>query len=114
MTESSPAPSRRSFLGWITGILGTAAGVALGTPIVGYLLSTVWRPQRDEWVKLDAVDQYPMNETRLIKFDSPHREPWDGAAGRVAAYVRRRGKTDFLVFAVNCAHLGCPVSWFPQ
>ncbi len=34
-------------------------------------------------------------------------------------YVRREaagedGAAKFLVFAINCAHLGCPVSWFPQ
>jgi Rieske Fe-S protein len=34
-------------------------------------------------------------------------------------YVRRQvpGDADqgrFLIFAVNCAHLGCPVEWFPQ
>ena len=34
-------------------------------------------------------------------------------------YVRYEGKDEqqtdqFLVLAVNCAHLGCPVSWFPQ
>jgi Rieske Fe-S protein len=34
-------------------------------------------------------------------------------------YVRNEGpdeqkKEQFLILAVNCAHLGCPVSWFPQ
>ena len=34
-------------------------------------------------------------------------------------YVRYEGKNDqqadqFLVLSVNCAHLGCPVTWFPQ
>ena len=28
-------------------------------------------------------------------------------------HVRRKEAADFQVFAVNCAHLGCPVSWFP-
>jgi Rieske Fe-S protein len=28
--------------------------------------------------------------------------------------VRREGASKFTVFAVNCAHLGCPVRWFPQ
>jgi Rieske Fe-S protein len=25
-----------------------------------------------------------------------------------------QGEPQFLILAVNCAHLGCPVSWFPQ
>jgi len=32
-------------------------------------------------------------------------------------YVRNQGgdqQNQFLVLAMNCAHLGCPVSWFPQ
>jgi menaquinol-cytochrome c reductase iron-sulfur subunit len=28
--------------------------------------------------------------------------------------VRRIAGDQFQVFAVNCAHLGCPVRWFPQ
>ena len=29
-------------------------------------------------------------------------------------YVRRIDADRFQVFAINCAHLGCPVRWFPQ
>jgi hypothetical protein len=28
--------------------------------------------------------------------------------------VRRISDDHFQVFAINCAHLGCPVRWFPQ
>jgi menaquinol-cytochrome c reductase iron-sulfur subunit len=28
--------------------------------------------------------------------------------------VRHVDEATFQVFAVNCAHLGCPVRWFPQ
>jgi Rieske Fe-S protein len=28
--------------------------------------------------------------------------------------VRRIAGEKFQVFAINCAHLGCPVRWFPQ
>jgi Rieske Fe-S protein len=38
---------------------------------------------------------------------------------QTGVYVRYQGsdrpeQERFLVLAVNCAHLGCPVSWFPQ
>ena len=56
-----------------------------------------------------------------MTFDNPIRQPWDGMAAHTGVYVRyegegrgRRAKDQFLVLAVNCAHLGCPVSWFPQ
>ena len=39
---------------------------------------------------------------------------WDGETGNIACWVRRVDDQTFQVFAINCAHLGCPVRWFPQ
>jgi Rieske Fe-S protein len=79
----------------------------------------VRRKEDIPWVKLGAVDRFPVNETRLKNFDNPLRVPWDGVTALTGVYVRNLGLDDqghsqFLVFAVNCAHLGCPVSWFPE
>jgi Rieske Fe-S protein len=97
--------------------LSAVAATVLGVPLVGYLLSVRKRDAR--WVILDEVGQFPENETRLHTFDNPLRQPWDGMTALTGVYVRNlgadnEGKPQFLVFAVNCAHLGCPVSWFPQ
>jgi menaquinol-cytochrome c reductase iron-sulfur subunit len=50
----------------------------------------------------------------LATYRNPFTHEWDGDTGKVACYVRRQGSNKFTVFAVNCAHLGCPVRWFPQ
>jgi Rieske Fe-S protein len=55
-----------------------------------------------------------VNETRMATFANPLGEPWDGMAAHMGVYVRNLGEEQFLVFAMNCAHLGCPVTWFPQ
>lgn len=111
-------PDRRTLLeywfGWV--LLGLST-VALAVPIVGYLLSPLLRRKQEAWVKLGAVDDFPRGETRIKDFANPDRTKLDGVTGRTAVYVRRVGPNedgDFQVFAVNCAHLGCPVSWFPQ
>ena len=39
---------------------------------------------------------------------------WDGETGKVACWVRCSSPGKFQVFAINCAHLGCPVHWFAQ
>ena len=53
--------------------------------------------------------------------DAPRHLPQPG--GRARRTARRRTspagcgaspRTKFQVFAINCAHLGCPVRWFPQ
>ena len=117
-TTSQPAsPQRRTFFRLFTGALGAVGAALAGVPIVGYLFGA--RSQRVIWVKLGAVGDFPENETREITFDNPLRQPWDGITSQTGVFVRNLGSDDdsqpqFLVLAVNCAHLGCPVSWFPQ
>jgi Rieske Fe-S protein len=66
------------------------------------------------WISLGAIDQFPIGETRLATYKNPFTDPWDGETANTACWVRRVDQTNFQVFAINCAHLGCPVRWFPQ
>ena len=61
-----------------------------------------------------AVNEFPEGETRLATFRNPYVMPTDGKTVDTACWVRRIEGEQFQVFAVNCAHLGCPVRWFPQ
>jgi len=117
ITESAPQQGRRTFLRWLSAILGTIAAVVLSVPVVGYFFGL--RKRSVFWVDLGAVTAFPLNETRRVNFDNPLRQPWDGVTALTGVYVRNEGKdkdgTDqFRILSVNCAHLGCPVSWFPQ
>jgi menaquinol-cytochrome c reductase iron-sulfur subunit len=123
VTESSTSPAidtnpgRRSFFRWLTVAVSVIAAAFLAIPVVGYILKSKGRPI--DWVDLGNVDDFALDATRMVTFDNPIRQPWDGMAAHTGVYVRNEGKDDqgkvrFLVLAVNCAHLGCPVSWFPQ
>jgi Rieske Fe-S protein len=117
MTEQKPQPGRRTFLQWLTYGLSAVAATALTVPLVGYFFGV--RKNAVRWVELDRADRFPVNETVLKTFENPLRQPWDGMTALTGVYVRNLGADEhgtpkFLVFAVNCAHLGCPVSWFPQ
>jgi Rieske Fe-S protein len=117
----SPAPAnpaRRTFLQWFTYATGAVAAVLLSVPFIGYLFGAL-RKHRPLWVSLGPISKFPPNETRLETFMSPLGQPWDGMGAHMGVYVRNLGPDDaqeyrFLVFAMNCAHLGCPVTWFPQ
>jgi Rieske Fe-S protein len=92
-------------------------GLLLGVPIVRYVLSPVAHARQgkdDSWLSLGAVDQFPVGETRFATYRNPVVTPSDGETGNVACWVRRIDRHHFQVFAINCAHLGCPVRWFPQ
>src|SRR5260370_759476 len=90
---------------------------ALAVPIVLFLLSSVTRGRASRylsWVSLGTVSQFPEGETRLATFRNPYVTPTDGKTADTACWVRRIEGEQFQVFAINCAHLGCPVRWFPQ
>lgn len=117
-----PPPGRRTFLHrvwlWTTVGTGVAATATLAVPLVRYVLGALRSP-RNEWVKLGPLGDFPEGEMRVVAFTNPIRQPWDGAIARTEAFVRYEGldadqRPRFLVLAVNCAHLGCPVMWFAQ
>jgi Rieske Fe-S protein len=92
-------------------------GAALAVPILQFLFSSVTRGRGDgylSWVSLGRVGEFPEGETRLATFRNPFVTPTDGKTADTACWVRRIEGEQFQVFAVNCAHLGCPVRWFPQ
>ena len=109
--------SRRSML-TIVGIgLNAIAGALFAVPIIGYILAPGARREMKKdlsWVTLGEITQFPVGETRFATYRNPSTVPWDGDTGNVACWVRRVTADTWQVFAVNCAHLGCPVRWFPQ
>lgn len=99
--------------------LNAVVAVAIATPVVAYILGpALKRKEYLQWVPLGSVDDFAAGETRLVTYTNPFSNSWDGATAEVPAYVRRTGLNsgagDFTVFAINCAHLGCPVRWFKE
>jgi Rieske Fe-S protein len=116
-SPAAPASGRRGFLRVLSAIASTVAVALAGVPLVGYVFAP--RKRRVHWVNLGPLADFAPQQTRLVTFDNPLGQPWDGITAQSGVYVRYQGKDDqkreqFLVFSVNCAHLGCPVSWFPQ
>ncbi len=110
------AHSRRTFLFKLSLLLNGAVGATLAVPILGYLLgpATSNSSTLGDWVDLGALTQFPVGETRLVDFTSPTKTFADGQTGKAACWVRRVSEQEFQVFAINCAHLGCPVRWFSE
>jgi nitrite reductase/ring-hydroxylating ferredoxin subunit len=114
MTEDAKV-TRRSLMMNLGILLNGAVAVAIAVPIVGYLLGPVRkRGGYNAWLSLGSLTQFPEGQTRLASFVTPGSLPWDGDSAKAACWVRRMGADKFQIFAINCAHLGCPVRWFPQ
>lgn len=114
--EKAVAHDRRTFLFKMAMLLNAAVGAVLAVPIAGYLLGPALKKSSStgSWITLGSVDDFPVGETRLADFKSPVASLGDGETAKVACWVRRVSPQQFQVFAINCAHLGCPVRWFAQ
>ena len=110
------AHTRRAFLFKLSIALNAAVGAVLAVPLVGYLLGPTLKRNADPgaWITLGSIADFPIGETRLANFVSPVATFDDGDTAKTACWVRRISDQQFQVFAINCAHLGCPVRWFAQ
>jgi Rieske Fe-S protein len=107
--------TRRTFLMNVGIALNAVVALAIATPVVGYVLGPVLRKKEYlAWIPVGNVSDFPPGETKLISFQNPFSDPWDGATAKIPAYVRHSAADEFTVFAINCAHLGCPVRWFSE
>jgi menaquinol-cytochrome c reductase iron-sulfur subunit len=116
-TANESGISRRGFFMKLGILFNGLVATALAVPITRFLLSSITRGNGKaylSWVPLGPVNEFPEGETRLATFQNPYVMPTDGKTVDTACWVRRVEGEQFQVFAVNCAHLGCPVRWFPQ
>ena len=115
--SSSGELSRRALLTKVGLLLNGLAVTLLAMPIIGYLISPILGSKRGQfrrWITLGDLDEFPEGQTRLATFQNPISSFADGDTDHIPCWVRRIQGETFQVFAVNCAHLGCPVRWFPQ
>lgn len=115
-SQKAARHSRRAFLFKLSLALNGAVGAVLAVPILGYILGPAFRKNSsyNSWVSLGPLSNFPEGETRLVDYRNPVTMVSDGVTGNVACWVRRIEGQKFQVFAINCAHLGCPVRWFAQ
>jgi menaquinol-cytochrome c reductase iron-sulfur subunit len=116
-TSTDATISRRGFFMKLGILFNGFAGIVLAVPLVRFLLSSITRGRKNgylAWVPLGNVSDFAEGETRMATFRNPLVMPTDGKTVDTACWVRRVAADKFQVFAINCAHLGCPVRWFPQ
>jgi len=109
--EAPLSPERRAFLGKISIALSAIAGALVGIPVVGFLLGPLLQMTPDIWRSVGKTDDFQIGSTVRVAFVDPSPMEWAGVTARTAAWLRRLGENEFVAFAMNCTHLGCPVRW---
>ena len=108
------SPGRRRLLVAISLACGSLAAAIIALPPVAFFIGPIFRKEPHVWRKVGPVNHFKMGETVSVRFELASTLPWDGATGHRSAWLRRNTEGDFVAFAVNCTHLGCPVRWEPK
>ena len=110
----APLLSRRSFFTKLSlGLAGVGAAIT-GLPIIGFLFAPLFGKPPQQWQSVGTINDFAVGETKLVTFEDPSPLPWAGVTARTSAWVRRENEAEFVAFAINCTHLGCPVRWLPD
>ncbi len=112
--EPDASGNRRGFLFAAGTTLMTIGGVIVAAPIIGAAIAPARDLDPNSWIALAPANGFTPGSTVLLKFTKTSSAPDDGMTSTAACYVRCLEAGKFQVFAVNCAHLGCPVEWFEQ
>lgn len=109
--ESPKEITRRNFfLKLSLGIAGLSAAAA-AVPVVSALVAPLLEKKDQQWRTVGKLDDFQTGTTSLVTFTNADPEPYAGVTAKSAAWLRRTDQNDFIAFAANCTHLGCPVRW---
>jgi menaquinol-cytochrome c reductase iron-sulfur subunit len=112
--ERSASPeelSRRRFFERLSVALGSLCAAILAIPSVGFIIAPLFGKTPQLWRTVGKVTEFEVGKTVSVAFEDSTPLRWAGVTARTAAWLRRVTESDFIAFAVNCSHLGCPVRW---
>ena len=89
-------------------------GAIVTLPLVGFIFAPLFRKEPDVWRTVGTVGDFKVGETSAVDFLDSSPLPWAGMTAKTAAWLRRTSDKEFIAFAINCSHLGCPVRWQPS
>jgi nitrate reductase gamma subunit len=110
-----PGPAdldRRRLLARLGIFVGSVSAAIVGIPSVAFLLGL--RKAPEVWRSLGAAGAFQIGQTVEVSFLDSSPLPWSGVTAKTAAWLRRESPEQFIAFAINCTHLGCPVRWLPD
>lgn len=103
--------SRRDFFLKISLGLAGISAIAAAVPVVSAIIAPLLEKKNQLWRTVGKVDDFQTGSTSLVTFINADPEPYAGVTAKSAAWLRKNDENNFIAFAANCTHLGCPVRW---
>jgi menaquinol-cytochrome c reductase iron-sulfur subunit len=102
---------RRRFFARLTVGLSGLIGLMMTVPPVAFVLGPIFSRTPSKWQSVGKLDSFKVGSTVLVSYEDASPLKWAGVTAKTAAWLRRTGESEFIAFAINCRHLGCPVRW---
>jgi len=109
--DQNSSISRKNFLVKLSLSLAGLSAVMASIPVLSALLAPLLEATNEKWRTVGSLAEFPEGTTKLVKFENADPKPYAGVTAKTAAWLRHNEKNEFIAFAVNCTHLGCPVRW---
>jgi menaquinol-cytochrome c reductase iron-sulfur subunit len=101
--------SRRQFALLGTQAAGAVVGLALGIPIIGFLISPLFRRQTSVERLVGDIANVPERQPTKFEVSFP-QNAWPVPEVKAAVYVVKLGNQTRVLSNV-CSHMQCPVRW---
>ena len=103
--------TRRKFIVRILWAFGAILGVLTMIPVVGALFAPLLQKTPQAWRSVGEITDFEVGKTVLVKYQNALPKSWSGLSSESASWLQRKSENEFVAFAINCTHLGCPVRW---
>ena len=106
--------SRRDFIKVTTVVTGGIMGVALGIPVVGYLIDPALKEDKaGKPVAIGKLADIPVGTPYHFSFTITKVNGWERTASSYGGFVIRKSEDpkDMVILSSRCTHLSCRVNW---
>ncbi len=109
--ETEKEISRRKFMMKLSLGFAALSAAVVAIPVVSALLAPLLEQPPEKWRKVGMVGDFPAGTTKLVTFINADPKAYAGVTAKSSAWLRHDDENNFIAFAANCTHLGCPVRW---
>jgi Rieske Fe-S protein len=107
--------SRRDFMKSTIFFVGGIVGVAVGLPVIGYLIDPALKSgSKEAWIPIGKMDEMPdLNKPYPFAFTRVQVNGWERTATSKGGFIIRKSgdPKDILILDSRCTHLGCTINW---
>ncbi len=106
--------SRRDFMKVTTGTIGGIITIAIGAPVIGYLIDPALHAgTKEAWIPVGKLVDIPIDTPTPFSFTRTNVNGWERTGTSYGGFIIRKSEDpqDIVILSSRCTHLSCSVNW---